>query len=389
MVRVPGRSYVVGGAVRDRLLGLPVSDRDHVVVGATVAEMEAAGFKPVGRDFPVFLHPETKEEYALARTERKVRAGYTGFVFDTDPRVTLEEDLARRDLTINAMAEDDVDGHLIDPFDGTRDLRDRVFRHVGPAFAEDPVRILRLARFAARFADFSIAPDTETLIGRMVEAGEADALVPERVWQEMSRGFAERRPSRLLAVLADCGALARVAPRLADWWRQGGGALVGALDGAAAAGASVDVRFGVVAAEAGPTRAKDVAAVCEALRVPRDGRDLAVLAARFTEPILQGLAGHVEGAAALVAILTQADAFRRAQRFLNLLDVVALRISADADRTCFVSMSRAVLDAASGVDASTIARKNAYDPASVAAALQHARTEAVADALRAADKDSR
>src|SRR5690606_30146534 len=198
--------YVVGGAVRDELLGLPVKDRDHVVVGATPDDMVARGFTPVGKDFPVFLHPKTHEEYALARTERKTAPGYKGFVFHADRSVTLEQDLARRDLTINAMARAE-DGALIDPFGGQQDLQARVFRHVSKAFDEDPVRILRVARFAARFTEFSIAPETQSLMPRMVQAGEVDALVPERVWQEMARGLMEAQPSRMLTVLQECGAL--------------------------------------------------------------------------------------------------------------------------------------------------------------------------------------
>ncbi|KAB2936986.1 MAG: multifunctional CCA addition/repair protein, partial [Rhodocyclaceae bacterium] len=207
------RIYVVGGAVRDRLLGLPVQDCDHVVVGATPEEMLARGFRPVGKDFPVFLHPETHEEHALARTERKTAPGYKGFVFHTAADVTLEQDLARRDLTINAIACAE-DGTLVDPFGGQADLAARVLRHVGPAFAEDPVRVLRVARFAARFADFRVAEETLALMRLMVDNGEVDHLVPERVWQELSRGLMEARPSRMLAVLHECGALAKILPEL-------------------------------------------------------------------------------------------------------------------------------------------------------------------------------
>src|SRR5687767_13280351 len=206
------RSFLVGGSVRDELLGLPVQDRDYVVVGATPEEMLGRGFRPVGADFPVFLHPETHEEYALARTERKTAPGYKGFTFHASPDVTLEDDLRRRDLTINAMARAQ-DGTLVDPHGGERDLRAGLLRHVSEAFAEDPVRILRVARFAARFG-FAIAPETLQLMRRMVAAGEADALVPERVWQEVARGLMERSPSRLVEVLRECGALARVMPEL-------------------------------------------------------------------------------------------------------------------------------------------------------------------------------
>jgi len=207
--------YLVGGAVRDRLLGIDVKDRDYVVVGAQPQELLALGYKPVGKDFPVFLHPQTREEYALARTERKTGSGYHGFAFDTDPSVTLEEDLRRRDLTINAIAEDEH-GALVDPFGGVRDLEHKVLRHVSPAFAEDPVRVLRVARFAARFAPrgFRIADETLALMRSMVEAGEVDHLVAERVWAETKKALAEPRPSAFLHALHECGALARVMPEV-------------------------------------------------------------------------------------------------------------------------------------------------------------------------------
>jgi tRNA nucleotidyltransferase (CCA-adding enzyme) len=211
------RAYIVGGAVRDGLLGLPVQDHDWVVVGATPEDMLAQGFRPVGKDFPVFLHPDTQEEHALARTERKTAPGYRGFVFHTSPDVTLEEDLVRRDLTINAIARAE-DGSLVDPYGGQRDLQARVFRHVSDAFAEDPVRILRVARFAARFPEFTVAPETNALMRRMVELGEVDALVAERVWQELARGLMEQTPSRMFDVLRGCGALARIMPELDALW---------------------------------------------------------------------------------------------------------------------------------------------------------------------------
>lgn len=208
-------TYLVGGAVRDELLGLPGADRDHVVVGATPEALRAAGFRPVGRDFPVFLHPDTNEEHALARTERKSGRGYHGFEFHADPSVTLEQDLERRDFTINAIARA-ADGRLIDPFGGRRDLEARVLRHVSPAFAEDPVRILRAARFLARFAPlgFRLAEETSALMRQMVDDGEVDHLVPERVWQELQRGLSEAQPSALLRTLRDCGALARLLPEV-------------------------------------------------------------------------------------------------------------------------------------------------------------------------------
>jgi len=202
--------YMVGGAVRDRLLGRPVNDHDWVVVGATPEQMIAQGYLPVGRDFPVFLHPQTREEYALARTERKSGRGYRGFAVQTSPDVTLEEDLSRRDLTINAIASS-VDGTgaevIFDPYSGTNDLHNKVLRHVTDAFHDDPVRILRVARFAARFTDFSVAPETMELMRSMVAHGEADHLVAERVWQELARGLMEEQPSRMFEVLRQCGAL--------------------------------------------------------------------------------------------------------------------------------------------------------------------------------------
>ncbi|NBX40706.1 MAG: multifunctional CCA tRNA nucleotidyl transferase/2'3'-cyclic phosphodiesterase/2'nucleotidase/phosphatase, partial [Gammaproteobacteria bacterium] len=208
--------YLVGGAVRDELLGRAVAERDWVVVGATPADLEARGFRAVGRDFPVFLHPETQEEHALARLERKVAPGYRGFTTDFAPTVTLEQDLARRDLTINAMARS-ADGRLIDPYGGRADLERRVLRHVSPAFIEDPVRILRVARFAARFAalGFEVAPETRSLMKQMVSAGEADALVAERVWRELERALGESTPRAALEVMRDCGALSVVLPEVA------------------------------------------------------------------------------------------------------------------------------------------------------------------------------
>ena len=213
------KAFLVGGAVRDRLLGRPVTERDYVVVGATTEQMLAQGFQRVGKDFPVFLHPETKDEYALARTERKTAPGYRGFAVHADPDVTLEEDLRRRDLTINALAQDER-GRLIDLYGGLADLEDRVLRHVSSAFAEDPVRILRVARFAARFAGlgFRVAEETMRLMGAMVEAGEVDALVPERVWQELVRALSEDRPSVFFRVLRACGALGRLLPELDRLW---------------------------------------------------------------------------------------------------------------------------------------------------------------------------
>ena len=210
--------YLVGGAVRDGLLGIRGSDRDWVVVGSTPEAMVAAGYRPVGKDFPVFLHPQTGEEYALARTERKSGHGYHGFQIYASPDVTLEEDLIRRDLTINAMAQDPLTGQIVDPHGGQQDLAARVLRHVSAAFTEDPVRILRLARFAARFHAFTVADDTLALMRQMVADGEVDHLVPERVWQELARGLMEAKPSRMYEVLRACGALARLLPEVDALW---------------------------------------------------------------------------------------------------------------------------------------------------------------------------
>src|SRR5258706_3253420 len=300
--------YAVGGAVRDELLGLPVSDRDYVVVGATPAEMVKLGYKPVGRDFPVFLHPKSKEEYALARTERKTARGYHGFEFHAAPDVTLEEDLARRDLTINAIARDDA-GNLIDPFGGAADLRARVLRHVGPAFAEDPVRILRVARFAARFG-FAIAPATLQQMRAMVAHGEADALVAERVWQELARGLMERRPSRMFEVLAECGAAAVVLPELAGLVASPAGARrLAALDAAAARGLNLAARFALIAMHA---KERAIEILCERLRVPQDCRELALLAARYCADVRKADKLPVD---TLLWLLQAADALRRHERF--------------------------------------------------------------------------
>ena len=255
------KNYLVGGAVRDRLLGWAVKDRDYVVVGETPESMIAAGFKPVGEDFPVFLHPETKEEYALARTERKSGHGYQGFTFHCSPEVTLEEDLMRRDLTINAIAEDG-DGSLIDPFGGCKDIENKVLRHVSPAFSEDPVRILRLARFAARLPEFSVSEETNELIHNMVESGEADHLVNERIWAEIRRGLDEDRPGRMFAMLDECGLAAKILPGLAS---EPAGK---AADAAADAKATLSARFGAVML-AGTGSFEKTRAICERYRVPK------------------------------------------------------------------------------------------------------------------------
>ena len=378
------KTYVVGGAIRDRLLGLPVADRDHVVVGATVDEMLAAGFKAVGRDFPVFLHPETHEEYALARTERKVAPGYAGFVFHADPAVTLEADLERRDLTINAMAEDEADGRLIDPFGGRRDVEARLFRHVGPAFVEDPVRLLRVARFAARFADFTIAPETLALMRRMTADGEVDALVPERVWQEIARGLMEATPSRMVDVLGDTGALSRLLPEL------GAGlpvdhAVAGvepwaALDRAAAAGSPLAVRFAVLMQSVATA---DVEAMCARLAVPRAVRDVAWLAVRERGALVSVDVGDPTSApSALVRAMERGDAFRRRARFVEAVEAIGWTIPDPHARVAFERFVERALAAATAVDAGAIARRAAGDPVVIAKRLHDTRQEAVVDALR-------
>ena len=346
--------YMVGGAVRDALLGLPVQDRDWVVVGATPEAMVALGYRPVGRDFPVFLHPQTHEEYALARTERKTARGYHGFSFYTGPDVTLEQDLARRDLTINSIAvcvdSETTSGHfhvdpeaLIDPYGGQQDLRHKIFRHVTEAFREDPVRVLRVARFAARFADFGVAPETIALMRDMVRRGEVDALVAERVWQELAKGLMENKPSRLFEVLRDSGALERLLPEVDRLWGvpqpalhhpeiDTGVHLMLVLDMSAQLGAPLPVRFACLMHDLGKgTTATDLLprhigheersvkllrGVCERLRVPTECRELSEVVAREHGNI------HRSGeftAQALVRLLERCDAFRKPQRFADVL----------------------------------------------------------------------
>ncbi|HVR49221.1 MAG TPA: multifunctional CCA addition/repair protein [Pseudorhodoferax sp.] len=334
--------YKVGGAVRDALMGLPVNDHDWVVVGASPQQMLEAGYLPVGKDFPVFLHPKTHEEYALARTERKTARGYHGFAFHAAPDVTLEQDLARRDLSINAMAQpadaQGLDG-LVDPFGGAADVRGRVLRHVSDAFREDPVRILRLARFAARFADFTVAEGTQALMRAMVEDGEVDALVAERVWQELARGLMERRPSRMFEVLRGCGALARLLPEVDALWGvpqradhhpevDTGVHLMLVLDMAAALDAPLAVRFACLCHDLGKATtpaellprhhgheqrsARLLKALSERLRVPTECRELADVVAREHGNIHRS--GEL-GAAALMRLFERCDAIRKPARF--------------------------------------------------------------------------
>ncbi|NMM21244.1 MAG: multifunctional CCA addition/repair protein [Rhodoferax sp.] len=356
--------YMVGGAVRDALLGLPVKDRDWVVVGATPEALVAQGFLPVGKDFPVFLHPQTKEEYALARTERKTAPGYHGFCVHAAPDVTLEEDLARRDLTINSIAVSaystgvrglfdtnialnpaawQAAGALVDPFGGQQDLARKVFRHVTAAFREDPVRILRVARLAARFSDFTVAPDTLQLMQEMVQEGEADHLVAERVWQELAKGLMENTPSRMFEVLRDCGALARLLPEVNQLWGvpqradyhpeiDTGAHLLLVLDMSARLQASLPVRLACLFHDLGKgttppdmlprhigheeRSARLLKGICERLRLPTECRELADVVAREHGNIHRS--GEL-GPAALVRLLERCDAFRKPQRFGDVL----------------------------------------------------------------------
>jgi tRNA nucleotidyltransferase (CCA-adding enzyme) len=338
------RVYLVGGAVRDRLLGLPVRERDWVVVGAQPQELERAGYQSVGREFPVFLHPLTREEYALARLERKVAPGYRGFTTQFSPEVTLEEDLKRRDLTINAMAESDT-GEIVDPYGGRTDLAARLLRHVSEAFIEDPVRILRVARFAARFADlgFRVAPETLELMRRMTQAGEVSALVPERVWQETERALGEAHPQVFFATLRECGALAVIFPEIdalfgvpqpPRWHPEidTGVHVMLALRYAAQIGASAAVRFAVLTHDLGKARTPPerwpshhgheelgvplIEALCERLKVPNGHRELAMLAARHHTLVHRA---RELKAATMLTLLEQCDAFRRPERFAELL----------------------------------------------------------------------
>jgi tRNA nucleotidyltransferase (CCA-adding enzyme) len=365
--------YIVGGAVRDKLRGLPAGDRVWGVVGATPQAMAARGFTPVGGDFPVFLHPVTHEEYALARTERKSGRGYRGFVFHAGEDVSLEDDLRRRDLTVNAIARA-PDGTLIDPLGGVDDVRRRVLRHVGPAFAEDPVRLLRLARFAARFHDFSIAPETLALCRDLVSNGEVDALVPERVWQEFAKGLMTAHPGRMLDVLADCAALARVAPGLV--WNPD---VAAGLERAAQRGLDLAQRHALMCRASEP-------GLQDRLRAPSACRDLARLLPGMLDALAvaarddrassagggrpQGPSGTPQGA---LALLESCDALRRPQRFLALLQAAGC-VRDDVDLALWAQRLAAVR----AVDAGAIARAAGGDAARIREALRQARLRALA-----------
>ena len=348
------RFFVVGGAVRDELLGLGPADRDWVVVGATPQQLIELGYKPVGKDFPVFLHPTTGEEVALARTERKVGAGYHGFTFHAAPEVTLEEDLARRDLTINAIARAE-DGTLIDPFGGRADLAARVLRHVSGAFVEDPVRLLRVARLAARLPDFGVAPETMALLRQMVDAGEVDALVPERVWQELSRGLMTEHPARLFEVLRASGALPRLLPELeANWCARRDQALACC----ARAGAPLPVRWACLVHGSGDTAA--VRALGQRLRVSGECLQLAEVLVR--EHATLQASGTLD-APQLMDLFERCDALRRPDRFDALLLASACTAAGGGDGTEGTGPPRPrlprLLRAAAAVDTAAIARDSA------------------------------
>lgn len=360
---------MVGGAVRDQLLGLPIKDRDWVVIGSSPEQMLAAGYLPVGKDFPVFLHPETHEEYALARTERKTAPGYHGFAFHADQSVTLEQDLARRDLTINAIAMSS-DGQLIDPYGGNRDLQAKILRHVTNAFTEDPVRILRTARFAARYEGFTVAPQTMQLMQQMVSCGEADALVAERVWQELSRGLLEQKPSRMFSVLRECSALQRIMPEIENlFYEQSavsgitkGTHILNALDYAASQNlcpnSALAVSFALLTYQLSSLEA--IETFCKRLRVPSDCKELAVLA---HHALLQLHQAQYISAQQAFSLLQRADAFRQTTRFQTLLCVAKI----DAYTNFIDSQQQMVypqnqmwqqaLKAALSVDTSLIARQ--------------------------------
>jgi len=399
------KCYVVGGAVRDKLLGRPVTDHDWVVVGESVESMLQAGFRPVGKDFPVFLHPQTQEEYALARTERKTARGYHGFAFYAAPDVTLEQDLARRDLTINAMAEDEH-GHLIDPFHGQADLAAGLLRHVSEAFAEDPVRILRLARFAARY-DFSVAAETMDLMRQMVQDGEADALVPERVWQEIAKGLMEDKPSRMLLILRECEALARVLPEVdalfgvpqrADYHPEvdTGDHVMRVLDYAAAQKAPLPVRFACLTHDLGKAltpedvlprhighenRGKSpLLTLCERIRVPADCRDLALITTQYHTLVHKAAELRPD---TVLRLFRDSDALRRPERFAMMLDACLAdargRLHFENAPYPQAGYLRTLLAAARGVDAGAIAA-TCEDKAEIPVKVDAARVAAIKDA---------
>ena len=406
------RAYVVGGAVRDALLGLSVKDRDWVVVGETPETMLERGFRPVGRDFPVFLHPETHEEYALARTERKSGHGYTGFVCYAAPDVTLEEDLSRRDLTINAIAREEG-GALVDPYGGAHDLEAKVLRHVGPAFAEDPLRVLRVARFAARLPGFSLAPETLALMRSMSEGGELAHLTPERVWKELSRGLMEAYPSRMFRVLRECGALVQVLPEVDRLFGvpqppeehpevDAGEHTMLVIDHAAQAGHGLEIRWACLLHDLGKGEtpadilphhygheirsALLAEQISERLRIPASCRDFAVLFAR--EHAHLDLIGEMRPNS-ITSLLERCDCVRRPERFLAMLDAIACDYFGRGGHwlaPCpFIDPWRMAMEAFLGVDAGALAR-SITEPQKIPARLHAARVDAVRERLVHHDK---
>ena len=408
--------YIVGGAVRDELLGLPVKDHDYVVVGSTAEQMIADGFRPVGKDFPVFLHPETHEEYALARTERKTAVGYKGFTVQASPEVTLEEDLARRDLTINAIAKQanknnpehsgtqNEQARLVDPFNGLADIQSKTLRHVSDAFAEDPVRILRAARFAARFADFTVAPETNRLMQQMVAAGEVDALVPERVWQELAKGLMEQKPSRMFEVLRDCGALQKILPELDRLWGvpqppqhhpeiDTGVHVMMVIDYAAKQNFSLPVRFAALMHDLGKgTTPVDVwprhigheirsvdllKEVSKRLRVPNDCKELAHIVAKFHGKLHQASKMRPD---TLLEFLMELDAIRQPDRFNYFLKACEAdsrgRTGLESCDLPEAELLKKALKAVISVDAGAIAQ-GFNEAEKIKAALFDARLEAI------------
>ena len=399
--------YSVGGAVRDELLDLPVKDKDFVVVGTTAEKMVDAGYKPVGKDFPVFLHPKTHEEYALARTERKTAKGYKGFAVHAAPDVTLEQDLSRRDFTINAIAKDSA-GKLIDPFNGQADIKAKVLRHVSDAFVEDPVRILRAARFSARFVDFVIAPETLNLMQQMVNNGEVDALVPERVWQELSKGLMEQKPSKMFEVLRACGALQKILPELDKLWGipqppqhhpeiDTGVHVMMVIDYAAKQNFTLPVRFAALVHDLGKgTTPVDILPrhighearsvqllkdVAKRLKVPNDCKELAVMVAKFHGKLHQALKMRPD---TLLEFLIELDALRQPERFNDFLK------ACEADsrgRTGFeyselpeTQLMKTALQAALVLDAGAVA-KGITEPEKIKQAVFAARLELVKKAI--------
>ena len=408
---VAAKFYVVGGAVRDALLGLPAADRDWVAVGATPDEMVAAGYRPVGRDFPVFIHPTTGEEVALARTERKSGRGYRGFTVHAAPGVTLEDDLSRRDLTINAIAQAE-DGTLIDPHDGQQDLYRKVLRHVSPAFVEDPVRLLRVARLAARFPDFSIAPETQALLCHMVDEGEIDELVPERVWQELQRGLMHARPSRMFDVLRGCGALKRLLPEVDKLWGvpqrpehhpevDTGVHLMMVLDCCALLAAPLPVRWACLGHDLGKgttppaewprhiahevRSARLVRQIGQRLRVSVECNELADVVAREHGNVHRS--GEL-GAAALMRLFERCDALRRPQRFADVLLACECdargRLGREHDAYPPAQRLPPLLKAALAVDSAAVAApaiERGLAGLAIGELVRAARTQAVAEAL--------